>query len=69
MNKELQEFARKEIKDGLARLPAAWQRKFKQMYSHENLEADINDVVDRMPEERLDWAMEQVKMSLRLKCQ
>lgn len=64
MNNQLQEFARQNLKDGLSRLPESWQTMFKRMYSHENLDADINDVVDSVPEDKLDWAMQQVQGSL-----
>jgi hypothetical protein len=64
MNEELQKFARNTIKEGLALLPSSHQLIFKRMYSHKNLDADINHVVDIMPEDRLDWAMQQVKRSV-----
>lgn len=35
------------------------------MYSHGHLDADINDVVDSMPDDKLDWAMQQVEESLK----
>ena len=38
---------------------------FKRMYAHGNLDADINSVVDSMPAEKLDWAMQQVYNTLR----
>ena len=34
------------------------------MYSHKNLEADIDIVVDNLPEEKLGWAMQQVQATL-----
>ena len=64
MNEQLQEFAKRTLKEGLAQLPESNRVLFKRMYSHENLEADINDVVDNMPETKLDWAMQQVQRSL-----
>jgi hypothetical protein len=64
MNNQLQSFAREELKSGLAQLPEGCQHRFKQMYSHGNLDANINDVVDNMPEDKLDWAMQQVEKSL-----
>jgi len=64
MNDQLKNFAREELKRGLAQLPECWRRRFKQMYSHGNLDANINDVVDTMPEDKLDWAMQQVEKSL-----
>jgi len=65
MNDQLQNFARISLKVGLSKLPETWQYKFKQMYSHGNLDANINDVVDNMPEEKLDWAMQQVNTSIK----
>lgn len=64
MNGSLQEFARNEIKSGLAKLSESNQVFFKRMYSHNNPDADINDVVDGMPEEKLDWAMQQIQRTL-----
>ena len=64
MNEKLQAFARQNLKDGLAQLPEDNQMLFKRMYSHKNLETNINDVVDKMPEDKLDWAMQQVDRSL-----
>ena len=37
---------------------------FKRMYAKGNLDMNINDVVDNMPEEKLDWAMQQVERTL-----
>ena len=64
MNKELQRFARNELKAGLAVLPLTHHAIFKRMYSKNNLDADIGDVVDSMDEDKLDWAMTQVQNSI-----
>ena len=64
VNQELQNFARKTLKDGLSQLPDRWQTMFKRMYATGDLTADISDVVDKMPEEKLDWAMDQVRKSI-----
>ena len=72
MNDQLQYYARNELKDGLSRLPTKWQETFKLMYGRNggkrNVEdskaMDINAVVDEMPADRLDWAMQQVYRSL-----
>jgi len=64
MNEQLQNFARTEIKNGLAKLSESHHLLFKRMYSHKNIEANINDVVDAMPEDKLDWAMQQVQRSI-----
>jgi hypothetical protein len=65
MNQHLQAFARQWLKDALAKLPESNQTVFKHMYSHKALELDIETVVDRMPADKLDWAMQQVENSLR----
>jgi hypothetical protein len=72
MNKQLQDFARAELKTGLAELPEENHRTFKLMYARDNgkrsvvdaVAMPINDVVDLMPPEQLDWAMQQVQASL-----
>jgi len=64
MNKQLQEFARNTLKKGLAKLPESNRTLFKRMYSHKDLSLDINNVVDHLPVDKLDWAMQQVERSL-----
>jgi len=64
MNNQLQEFARRELKDGLAKLPESNQLRFKRMYSHKDLDKPIDDVVDSMDYDKLDWAMQQVQRSI-----
>lgn len=67
MNKQLQTFAKQSLKAGLIQLPKNWQMLFKRMYSHKNLKANISDVIDAIPEDKLDWAMQQVEKSLLIK--
>lgn len=72
MNKHLIDFARKYLKDSLAKLPKSWHETFVLMYGRDNERRsveeakalDINDVVDNMPTDKLDWAMCQVDNSL-----
>lgn len=64
MNQQLQDFARQELLAGLKQLPESWQHRFKQMYAHDNLMLSIEEVVTGMDEDKLDWAMEQVRKSL-----
>jgi len=64
MNNQLQNFARSTLKEGLAKLPDNWKTIFKRMYSPNNIDIDINDIVDIIPEDDLDWAMQQVQNSL-----
>lgn len=72
MNNQLQEYARDNLKEGLSQLPNGWQDKFKLMYARDNgsrsvedaIAMSINDVVDQIPADKLDWAMTQVENSL-----
>lgn len=72
MNHILQKVAREYLKENIQKLPEDWQHTFKLMYARNNgrrsvEEASlipINDAIDRMPEESLDWAMIQVENSL-----
>lgn len=64
MNDTLSIFARQNIKEGLAKCTEHQRMFFKRMYSHEDLDVEINSVVDNMPDEKLDWAMQQVQRQL-----
>ena len=64
MNNQLQSYARQNLKDGLAQLPNSNQLLFKRMYANGDLSLQINEVVDLMEEDKLDWAMQQVERSL-----
>lgn len=61
MNDLLQEFARSALKKGLSLCTEEEQMVFKRMYSNNDLNKDINNVVDSMHESKLDWAMQQVE--------
>lgn len=64
MNQTLQNFAREELKAGLSLCTEAQQLLFKRMYSHKELGKSIDEVVDLIPEDKLDWAMQQVERTL-----
>lgn len=64
MNNQLQTYARATLKEGLAKCTEDEQLFFKRMYSHDNLELPIDEVVDNMGTEKLDWAMEQVQKTV-----
>jgi len=66
MNTELETIARDKLKERIVLLPEAWQHRFKQMYFFKDLKEDILVVVDKMPSEKLDWAMTQVSNSLEM---
>jgi len=58
MNKQLEAYAREQLKIGLAKCTEGQQLIFKRMYFPENLKMPINNVIDRMPVDRLSWATE-----------
>jgi len=64
MNIELQEFARERLINGLKQLPESNQLLFKRMYSHNDLALPIENVVENMLPEKLDWAMQQVQRTM-----
>ena len=64
MNNTLKNFAKRELKIGLAKCTEEEQHLFKQMYAFKHLDKDINYAVDHMPEEKMDWAMQQVERTL-----
>lgn len=72
MNNTLEQFARANLKEELAKLPESNHKIFKLMYGRNNgkrsvqdAEAmDVNAVVDEMEIEKLDWAMQQVANSV-----
>lgn len=63
MNKILSNFARSWLKEHLRQRPEKEQHFFKRMYSHKHLDRSIEDVVNAMPDDKLDWAMQQVQNS------
>jgi len=64
MNEELATFARKFLKENIQKLSEGHHRVFRQMYSADNPDLAIDKVIDKMPDNKLDWAMSQVKNSL-----
>lgn len=64
MNNQLSNFARDTLKLGLQKCTPDQQLFFKRMYSHKDLDKDINYVVDQIPDEKLDWAMQQIQRTL-----
>jgi len=64
MNQQLQDFARSTLKANLRKCTLEQLSIFNRMYSPDDLEKSIDDVVDAMPEKRLDWAMQQIQRTL-----
>jgi len=51
---------RKEIKELLSILPERHQLMFKRMYSFDNMERTIEEIVDIIPDKSIEWAYQQV---------
>jgi len=64
MNKYIQKFVRDTLKRDLFWCTPEQQMIFKRMYAFKNIEWCIHKVVDNMPSDKLDWAMQQVKQTL-----
>jgi hypothetical protein len=69
MNQTAADFYRKQILEGLKTLPRESVDLFKRMYAvdergytaQDATERDIESVVAKMPDEKLDWALSQVE--------
>jgi len=64
MREKLQKYCQTEILNGLRHCNEKQQLMFKKMYSHDNLELSIDDVVKKMLPDQLETAMEQVDRTL-----
>jgi len=71
MNNTIETFTRQKIKNGIILLPDNWQLMFKRMYAPQpyyyngkNAEDGINDIVDKMPVEKLDHVLSQIENSI-----
>jgi len=64
MQPKVKNFIQEELKNGLSQCTEQQQHFFKRMYSHDDLDRNINEVVDNMEEEKLDHALRQVEASL-----
>lgn len=72
MNEQLQSYARNALLEGLHQLPESHQEFFKLMYARDDGKRSvedakampIEDVVAAMPDNKLDWAMQQVQNSI-----
>lgn len=73
MNNTIKTFVKSQILDGLQKLPDGWQEKFKLMYGRNGGKRSVEDtkamkieeVVDEIPGEKLDWALSQIENSLK----
>jgi hypothetical protein len=61
---KIEHFRREELKTLICQCTEPQQHLFKQMYSHRNLDLPIDQVVDQMPSEKIDWAIQQCERTL-----
>lgn len=64
IHEEVVTLTRIKLKNNLAKCTEKQQLFFKRMYCHLNLGLTIDQVVDQMKEDKLDWAMSQVERTL-----
>jgi hypothetical protein len=64
MNQTIKNMAKEMLKKLLAECDNNQQLMFKRMYSHKNIDLPINDVVDKMDDDKIDWAMTQVERTI-----
>ena len=64
MNSDLRKFAEDWLQTHLAQCTKEQQHVFRRMYSHTDLARPLDLVVKEMPDDKIDWAMQQVKRSL-----
>ena len=64
MNPTLAKEARRILKDLLSQCTDGEQFIFKRMYSHKNIDVSINEAVDNMDEDKMDWAITQCEQTV-----
>lgn len=67
MNETVEEFTRNRIKNKIKKCNKEEIHLFKRMYSHKDLDKDIEDVIDDMDSDDLDHALTQVENTIKLK--
>lgn len=66
MNKKVENFLRQQIKDGLMLCNEKQQDLFVRMYAKPPYDSNtvVFDIVDKMPSNKLEWALTQVDRTL-----
>lgn len=59
---------REKIKLGLSVCTEKQQLFFKRIYSHNDLDKNINEVVDLIDKSKVDWALKQIENTLKKNC-
>ena len=63
-NKTIKNVAKEMLKELLAECNEGQQLMFKRMYCHKNLGLPINEVVDQMDDDKIDWAITQIERTI-----
>lgn len=63
-NETLKNAAKNILKELLAKCTEEQQLMFKRMYCHQNLELPINEAVDQMASDKIDWAITQTERTI-----
>ena len=63
-NETIKNAAKEMLKELLTECTDGQKLMFKRMYSHKNLELQINEAVDQMADDKIDWAMTQVERTV-----
>ena len=64
MYETLKSFSTDYLKELLNKCTEGQQMLFKRMYSFQNLDLSIEEVVDQMDEEKMDWAITQCERTV-----
>jgi len=64
MNQTLAESGRNILKELLSKCNDKHHNLFKRMYAHKTPDLPINDVVDKMDDDKIDWAITQCENTL-----
>jgi len=66
MEKQLADFAREKIKEGLSKLTEAHRTKFKHIYSENYTKLTLDEVLANIPDDKLDHALYLVNHTLEI---
>jgi hypothetical protein len=64
MNQQIKDYTKRQLIDLLSTCTPEQQLMFKRMYSHNNLEATIEEAVNNMHESKMDHALTQVSRTV-----
>lgn len=60
MNNRIIKFCKDYLKENISKCSERQQLIFKRMYANKKLDLDIDLVIDKIPDDKLSWAMEQI---------